>query len=79
MLLSFLRQVVPNNGRNCHLTMPAIKECYACDVRPDTCNIGQFKSGKKNSATMKHIYNESANIIEGRNVAFDTNDWWNFS
>ena len=27
---------------------------------------------------IKHIYKESANIIEGCNVACDTNDCWNF-
>ena len=32
----------------------------------------------KNSTTIKHINNESANIIEGCNVAFDINDCWNF-
>ena len=32
----------------------------------------------KNSTTIKRIYNSSANIIEGCNVAFDTNDCYNF-
>ena len=43
-----------------------------------TFNISMFKFVKKNSGTIKHIYNESVNIIEGCNVAFDTNDCWNF-
>ena len=30
------------------------------------------------STAIKHIYKESANIIEGCNVACDTNDCWNF-
>ena len=29
-------------------------------------------------SAIKHIYKESANIIEGCNVACDTNDCWNF-
>ena len=37
-------------------------------------DIGVFKTIKKNSTTIKHIYTKSANIIEGCNVAFDTND-----
>ena len=30
------------------------------------------------STAIKHIYKESAHIIEGCNVACDTNDCWNF-
>ena len=51
---------------------------YACDVLPLTFNISVFKSSENNSTTVKHIYNESANIIEGCQVAFDTIDCWNF-
>ena len=41
-------------------------------------DIDVFKSGKKTSTTRKHIHNESANLIDSWNVAFNTNDWWNF-
>ena len=41
-------------------------------------NIGVLKPVKKNSATIKHIDNESANIIKGCKVALDTNDCRNF-
>ena len=30
------------------------------------------------STAIKHVYKESANIIEGCNVAWNTNDCWNF-
>ena len=53
--------------------MPVAKGCSTRDALPHTFDIGVFKSVKRNSATIKHIYNESANIIEGCNVAFDTN------
>ena len=52
--------------------------CCACDAQPHILNIGMFKSGKKYSTAIKHIYNESANKIEGCNVIFDTKDCWNF-
>ena len=42
-----------------------------------TSNIDGFKSVKVNSTTIKHVYNESAKITEGCNVAFHTNDYWN--
>ena len=63
---------------NCHLTMPAVKGHCTHDALPDTFNIDMFKSIKRNSTTTKHIYNKSANIIEGFNVASDTNDCQNF-
>ena len=50
----------------------------ARDAPPQTINIGTFKFVEKSSTTIKHIYNESANIIEGCNVAFDTNGCCNF-
>ena len=53
--------------------MPVVKNRCNRDVLPHTFNIGVFKSIKKNPDTLQHIYNESANIIEGCNVAFDTN------
>ena len=40
--------------------------------------IGVFKFVFTISTTIKHIYKGSANIIEGCNVACDTNDCWNF-
>ena len=77
VLPPLLHHMVPLNDGNCCLTMPAINRLCPCDALPHTFNIGMFKS-IKNSATIKHIYNEPANIIEGCNVAFDTNDCWNF-
>ena len=52
------------NDRNCLLTIPVIKGRCAHDVLPHTFNITMLKSIKKNSATIKHLYNESVNIIE---------------
>ena len=40
-------------------------------------NIGVFKYGKGNSTTIKHIYNESENLNESCDVAFDCNNWGN--
>ena len=64
-ILLLLRHVVPVVKRRC-----------AGDVLPDTFNIDGFKSIKNNSSTIKHIYIESAKIIEGCNVAFHINDCW---
>ena len=60
------------------LTIPVIKGRCTCDTLLHTFNISVFNSIKNNLTTIKHIWNESANIIEGCNVAFDTNDGWNF-
>ena len=64
--------------RDCCLTMPVIKGRCARDALPHTFNIGVFKSIKKNSTTTKLIYDKSANIVEGYNIAFDTHDCGNF-
>ena len=58
--------------------MPIIKGRCTHDGLPHTLDISEFKSIEKNSTRVKHIYNESANIIEGSNVASDTNDCWTF-
>ena len=78
VLLPLLHLMVPLNVGNCHLTMPVIKGRCACNALSNKLNIGEFKSIKNNFITIKHIQNESVNIIEGCNVAFDTNDCWNF-
>ena len=55
--------------------------CYvtcACEMLPLTFITGVFKSIKKNSATIKHIYNESVNIIVVCYVPFDINGYLNF-
>ena len=57
--------------------MPVVKGRCAHDALPHTLNIGMFKWGKNNSATKKNIYNESDNLIDSCEVAFDCNDWWN--
>ena len=79
MLIPLLCHVEPLNDGNCRFTMPVVKNRCNRDVLPHTFNIGVFKSIKKDPDTLQHIYNESANIIEGCNVAFDTNACWNFS
>ena len=78
VLPPLLRHVVPLNDGNCCLRMPVVKRRCARDALPHTSNIDRFKSFKNNSTTFKHIYNESAKIIEGCNVAFDTSDCCNF-
>ena len=67
----------PYDG-NCRLTMPVGKGRCARDALPHAYHIGVFKFVFGISTAIKHIYKESANIIEGCNVACDTNDCWNF-
>ena len=74
MLLPLLCHLVPLKDWNCRLTIPVVKECCAHNALPHAFHIGVFKFVKMISTTFKHIYKESANIIEGCNVAFDTND-----
>ena len=61
MLLPLLRRVTPFNDGNYLLTMPVVKGRCVRDKPSQTFDIGVFKCGKINSATMKPIYNESAN------------------
>ena len=71
MLLPLLSHMVPLNDGNCRLTMPVGKGRCARDALP---HIGLFKFVFTISTAIKHIYKEFANIIEGCNVACDTND-----
>ena len=64
------------NDGNCRLKMP-VHGRVARDTLPHTFNIGVFKCSKSNSTTIKHIYDESANLIDSYDIAFDANDWWN--
>ena len=77
-LLPLLRHVVPLNDGNCRLTMPVGKGRCALDALPNAFHIGVFKFVFTISTAIKHIYKESAHMIEGCDVAFDTNDCWNF-
>ena len=61
------------------LTMPMVTGRCARDAPLHTFNIGALWFVETNSTTIKHIYNESANIIEGCNVPFDTKNCWNLS
>ena len=77
--LSLLRHVVPLNDGNCRLTITVVKGRCSRDALPHAVHIGVFKQFVKTISTaIKHIYKESANMIEGCNVAFDTKDCWNF-
>ena len=58
--------------------MPVGKGRCARDAPPHAFHIGVLKFVFTISTAIKHIYKESANIIEGCNVACDTNDCWNF-
>ena len=78
VLLPLLRHVVPLNDGNCRVTMPVGKGRCAGDALPHAFHIGVFKFIFTISTAIKHIYKESANIIEGCNVDCDTNDCWNF-
>ena len=72
----FTRSSHCNDG-NCRLTIPVVEGRCAREVLPRAFNIGVFKYGKSNPNTIKHIYNESENLKEGCDVAFDSNNWWN--
>ena len=63
VLLPLLRHVLPLNDKNCRLTMTVVKKRSARDTLQQTFDIGMFKCGKNNSTTIKHIYNESENLI----------------
>ena len=54
--------------------MPIGKGRCTCDTLPHIFDISVFKIVKKNSTTIKDINNWFANIIEGCNNAFNTND-----
>ena len=58
--------------------MPVGKGRCARDALPHAFHIGEFKFVFTISTAIKHIYNESSHIIEGCDVACDTNDCWNF-
>ena len=72
-----LRHVVPLNDGNCRLTIPVVKGRCARDALPHAFDIGVFKYSKSNLSTIKHINNESENLNESCDVAFDSNDWCN--
>ena len=78
IVLPLFRHVVPFNDGNCRFTIHVVRGRCARDALPHAFHIGVFKFAKTISTTIKHIYTESANIIEGCNVAFDTNDCRNF-
>ena len=77
-LLPLLRHVVPLDDGNCRLTMPVGKGRCARDTLPPAFHIGVFKFVFTISTAIKHIYKESAHIIEGCDVGCDTNDCWDF-
>ena len=70
--------IVPLTDGNCRLTMPIVKGHCARYTVPRTFDISVLNSGKNNSTTIKHIYNESANLIGSCTDAFNTNDLYNF-
>ena len=57
---------------------PVGKVRCARDALPHAYHTGVFTFVFTISTAIKHINKESANIIEGYNVACDTNDCWNF-
>ena len=76
--LPLLRHVMHLNGGNCRLTIPVVKRRYARDALPHAFHIGVVKFVNTIFTAIKHVYKEFANVIEDCNVAFDTNDYWNF-
>ena len=78
MLHRLLRHVVPLDDQNCRLKTPAVKERCVRDTLRHTFDIGVLKSIENNSTTTKYIYNESANTVDGFDIAFDASDFWDF-
>ena len=78
VLLPLLRHVVPLTDGNCRLTMPVGKGRRARDALHHAFHIDVLKFVFTIYTSRKHIYKGSANIIEGFDVACDTNDCWNF-
>ena len=76
-LLPLLRHMEPLNDGNCRLTIPVAKGRCAHEALSHAFNIGVFKYGKTNPTTIKYIYNESDNLNNSCDVAFDSNNWWN--
>ena len=72
--LPLLRCVVPLNDGNCRLALPVVKGRCDREALPQAFNSGVFKYDKSNSTTVKHTYNESENLNEGCDVAFDSNN-----
>ena len=70
-LLPLFRHVVPLNDGDCRLTIPVVKRHCAREVLAQAFDIGVFRYGKSNPATIKHINNESENLNESCVVAFD--------
>ena len=66
------------NDGNCRLTIPVDKGRFARDALPHAFHIGVFKFVKTISTAIKKYLKEFANITEGCNVVFETNDCWNF-
>ena len=58
-------------------TVPVVYGRYACEALPHAFNICMFKYGKSNSTTIKHIYNQSENLNESCDVAFESNNQGN--
>ena len=52
------------NDGNCRLTIPVVKGCCAREALPHTFDIGVSKYGKSNPTIIKHIYNESENLMK---------------
>ena len=77
-LLPLLRHVVPLKDGNCRLTLPVVEGRCAREALSHAFNIGMFKCDKSNPTTIKHIYNESENLNESCDVAFDSINWWKF-
>ena len=76
-LLPLFRHVVALDDGNSRHTILVFKGRCAREALPHAFKIGMFKYDKSNSTTIKHIYNESENLNESCDVAFQSNDWWN--
>ena len=60
--------------RNCRETMPAVvKGRGAPDMLPTITKQWEFKCGKVNSTTVKHVYSEFADFVESYYFNFATN------
>ena len=69
------RHTVPLNHGNCGFTVPVRQGSCVRDPLLFTFNTGVFESGKNNTITIRHIYDEFAGLIEDHNVASGTDEY----
>ena len=78
-VVSLVAPIVTSRGNegNCRPTSDAVLVARYLTPLILACLNPGFKRTENNSTTIQPIYNESENLIDSCDVAFDTSDWWN--